>query len=592
MNRDGELVGRFLRRAIAATLPRRILPDGQPHDRPARRTRRTFARNARVGAIAGRRTDGDLSGPLCPGRWRPPPDPRRLPPLHWALIKACYRLNFRWVPWFYRDNQAAAGVPLARRTAAATAGPRPDPAVETPVRLAFEEGRTMSGITGSEIRRSHRSGIARRCRGSLVRSPRAIDASRRLLGRPAFVVGPVDGHGRQCACRWPRTNPMRRGSAPAWHGWSEHQNADGGWGDTTDSPSNLATTLLAVAALKLADDCRRESCLLLANAAKEARRVSEIAQMPVDSARHRRGDSTRIRRRSHLCRPHSDELRLGGACRLGRHSRACRSSWPFCRIGWYKVLRLHVVSYALPALIAIGLLLDRRNPPRNPLRAIDSQGRRAASARKTAADSARERRIPRSHAVDQFRGDGAVAVVRPRTARGGQVPGFLRRSQRSDGSWPIDTNLSVWLTTAAVAALAAAGQLPKIDRRRLAEWIAARQHTIAASLHPRRARRLGMDPSCRRRARRGRHRRARSSRLRNWMAVRQYRRRHRPGRAVASGFAERRRRLADVLPRLGKAPVRPKLAGHHRARAAGARCSRSREIQSFRIAPSARDCSI
>jgi radical SAM superfamily enzyme YgiQ (UPF0313 family) len=44
-----------------------------------------------------------------------PPDPRKLRPLHWALIKACYRLNFRWVPWIYADNQAAAGVPWARR---------------------------------------------------------------------------------------------------------------------------------------------------------------------------------------------------------------------------------------------------------------------------------------------------------------------------------------------------------------------------------------------------------------------------------------------------------------------------------------------
>ena len=33
----------------------------------------------------------------------------------------------------------------------------------------------------------------------------------------------------------------------------EHQNGDGGWGDTTDSPSNLATTLLARAALAMAD---------------------------------------------------------------------------------------------------------------------------------------------------------------------------------------------------------------------------------------------------------------------------------------------------------------------------------------------------
>jgi radical SAM superfamily enzyme YgiQ (UPF0313 family) len=47
----------------------------------------------------------------------PPLDPRALRPLHWALIRACYRLNFRWVPWFYRDNQAAAGTPRLRRTA-------------------------------------------------------------------------------------------------------------------------------------------------------------------------------------------------------------------------------------------------------------------------------------------------------------------------------------------------------------------------------------------------------------------------------------------------------------------------------------------
>ncbi len=33
------------------------------------------------------------------------------------MIKACYRLNFRWVPWIYADNQAAAGVPLLRRAA-------------------------------------------------------------------------------------------------------------------------------------------------------------------------------------------------------------------------------------------------------------------------------------------------------------------------------------------------------------------------------------------------------------------------------------------------------------------------------------------
>ena len=42
-------------------------------------------------------------------------DVRELSRLHWRLIKSCYRMNFRWVPHMYWDNQTGAGVPLARR---------------------------------------------------------------------------------------------------------------------------------------------------------------------------------------------------------------------------------------------------------------------------------------------------------------------------------------------------------------------------------------------------------------------------------------------------------------------------------------------
>lgn len=44
-------------------------------------------------------------------------DAREMSRNHWRLIRACYHMNFRWVPHMYWDNQTGAGVPLWRRMA-------------------------------------------------------------------------------------------------------------------------------------------------------------------------------------------------------------------------------------------------------------------------------------------------------------------------------------------------------------------------------------------------------------------------------------------------------------------------------------------
>jgi squalene-hopene/tetraprenyl-beta-curcumene cyclase len=54
---------------------------------------------------------------------------------------------------------------------------------------------------------------------------------------------------------------------------------------------------------------------------------------------------------------------------------------------------------------------------------------------------------------------------------------FLVESMRDDGSWPIDTNLSTWVTTLSIGALAEAGALAAHDTQSMREWLLGQQST-------------------------------------------------------------------------------------------------------------------
>lgn len=239
-------------------------------------------------------------------------------------------------------------------------------------------------------------------------------------------------------------------------------NPDAGWGDTPDSPSNLATTLLVKAALRLSDP----SDLSDQSDSSEAEIVAAIN----DFYGADRTFAVPI---------------LANCALAGMVSWNCVPGLPFELAvfprAWYRLLRLDVVSYALPALIAVGLAIHHHAPSRSPFRRL---ARRAAI--KTVLEKLR-RIQPENGGFLEATPLTSFTAMTLGSVYGADQPvvskclEFIRQSQRPDGSWPIDTNLSVWITTGAISALTNADRLDEIDVEKTSGWLAARQYK---SVHP------------------------------------------------------------------------------------------------------------
>jgi squalene-hopene/tetraprenyl-beta-curcumene cyclase len=282
-----------------------------------------------------------------------------------------------------------------------------------------------------------------------------------------------------------------------------NQNADGGWGDTADSPSNLATTLLAIAAMRLVsrgghtplDTMERAQAYLAARTRRTRHAPRDVlSQASPDAIPHAEREEYKEDKEDmkrpivEAVRNEYGEDRTFAIPILMNCGLAGLVDWddipglPFELAAfphsWYKALRLHVVSYALPALIAIGLLLERRHKPAGILRRVLRGAVRPRVLEKLRQIQPAQGGFLEAAPLTSFVAMAMIALYGPGQPVAAECLGFLRRTQRAEGAWPIDTNLSVWLTTAAVTALAEAGKLNAIDRGRTAGWIAARQHRV------------------------------------------------------------------------------------------------------------------
>jgi squalene-hopene/tetraprenyl-beta-curcumene cyclase len=255
-------------------------------------------------------------------------------------------------------------------------------------------------------------------------------------------------------------------------------NADGGWGDTPDSVSNISTTALAWAALAFGEG--NDVALAAAGAEAWIRRAAGSSQPTTVAA----ALAERYGKDRTFSVPILTMCAIAG--RLGSATDAWRliPQLPFelavAPRRLFGTLRLPVVSYALPALISMGLARHRRGPAVPLLRGLrDLAGPRVLRVLQSLQPDGGGflEAVPLTSFV-------TMSLVAAGESRNGVVRNgldFLRRSVRADGSWAIDSNLATWTTTLSVNALAAGEGLALMtreERRRLRDWLLGQQWRV------------------------------------------------------------------------------------------------------------------
>lgn len=221
-------------------------------------------------------------------------------------------------------------------------------------------------------------------------------------------------------------------------------NADGGFGDTKDSVSNVSTTLLCYAAVSY---CQTDGNGVASMNAMERWLAGE--KIFID-ARSITSSVLKFYGKDYTFSvPILSMLHLCGVI----PSSALRKIPPLpyeltlLPASFYRFFNLRVVSYALPALIGVGIYLQKMG---GRFRFRNNFIRLAINKLKGL--------VPESGGfLEAIPLTGFVAMCLKASGQEDNVIvqkgiEFLRNQQRSDGGWPIDTDLSTWVTTLSIKA--------------------------------------------------------------------------------------------------------------------------------------------
>ncbi|MBN2511344.1 MAG: hypothetical protein JXB18_00265 [Sedimentisphaerales bacterium] len=256
---------------------------------------------------------------------------------------------------------------------------------------------------------------------------------------------------------------------------SRTQNPDGGWGDTDGAdPSNLSTTLLCRAAFYGCRAIGRYEVTLNKAERWIGAKVGSLDPKAAAEAVYQMYGQDRT-----FAVPILTMCGLAGC--LGPEGWRYVVALPFELAifprRFFRWLNLSVVSYALPALIAMGQVKFYFDPPGNfMLRWIRGAVRRMTLRfleRLGPANGGFLEAAPLTGFVTMCL--AAMGHADHGAARKGAE--FLLRSVRSDGSWPIDTNLATWVTTLAVKAFGdnIEKAISGSECKQLADWLLGQQ---------------------------------------------------------------------------------------------------------------------
>jgi squalene-hopene/tetraprenyl-beta-curcumene cyclase len=266
-----------------------------------------------------------------------------------------------------------------------------------------------------------------------------------------------------------QTDAFRHRMATDW--LCNNQNKDGGWGDTIASPSNLTAVMLSRAAL--------------VNSQREDKQVNQALQKSTEWLHRRFNSLNDTELIEEILKFYKNDLTFSvpilSVCILSNLFKEQKNLWqqipalPFelalLPTGFLNLLKLPVVSYAIPALIAVGIAQATHNQPCCPVQAWLRRKAARPALRKLC------RLVPASGGfLEAAPLTGFVAFCLSKSGYADHYIvkkglHFLRSTMRPDGSWPIDTNLDTWLTSLSGQALYKAEDLSKEEKMRLVNYL-------------------------------------------------------------------------------------------------------------------------